>query len=558
MTTDTPRYSIGLDFGTESARAVLVNLADGDIAATCVEKYRHGVMDRALPDGTKLGHEWALQHPHDYLDVTEQTVRAVLAEAGVQPEQVVGIGVDFTACTILPVDDENVPLCIKSEFAGEPNAWVKLWKHHAAQPQADWINEIATDRGEKWLAVYGYRLSSEWVLPKVLQIVEESPEVYDAAARIIEAGDWLVQQLTGSSVRSSCNAGYKACYVKGEGFPSRAFLHTLNPRLEDFYETRMAGDILAPGDLAGGLTPAWADRLGLAVGTPVAVEIIDAHAAVPGCGVSEPDDMVLVMGTSTCHMLMSDQRAFVPGVAGVIEDGILPGYFGYEAGQSAVGDHFAWLVSQGLPDEYRQEAEQRGISPHELLSEKAAAQAVGQHGLLALDWWNGNRSILMDADLSGLIVGYTLATRPEDVYRALIEATAYGTRVIIEEFERHGVRVRNLVAAGGLVRNDLVMRIYADVLNRPMQIATTEYTSAVGAAVLGAVAAGGGDGGYDSIGEATAHMVRPPARVFEPDDAVAEVYNELYGAYLELHDHFGRDGTDVMQRLRNIRANARE
>jgi L-ribulokinase len=248
----------------------------------------------------------------------------------------------------------------------------------------------------------------------------------------------------------------------------------------------------------------------------------------------------------------------VPGVAGVIEDGILPGYFGYEAGQSAVGDHFAWLVSQGLPDEYRQEAEQRGISPHELLSEKAAQQAVGQHGLLALDWWNGNRSILMDADLSGLIVGYTLATRPEDVYRALIEATAYGTRVIIEEFERHGVRVRNLVAAGGLVRNDLVMRVYADVLNRPMQIATTEYTSAVGAAVLGAVAAGGGDGGYDSIGEATAHMVRPPARVFEPDDAAAEVYNELYGAYLELHDHFGRDGTEVMQLLREIRANARE
>ena len=552
MNANEKRYAIGLDYGTESARAVLADVADGTVVATAVADYAHGVMDRELPDGTPLGHEWALQYPQDYLDALESTVRAVLADAGATAEQVVGIGVDFTACTILPTDETNTPLCMSDRFASTPNAWVKLWKHHAAQSQADRINDLAMDRGEKWLKVYGHRLSSEWVLPKVLQIIEESPEVYDAAASIVEAGDWLVQQLTGERVRSSCNAGYKACYVKGEGFPSSEFL----------YDARMTGDILAPGDRAGGLTPEWAERLGLRAGTAVATEIIDAHAAVPGCGVSGQDEMVLVMGTSTCHMLMSNERAFVPGVGGVIEDGILPGFYGYEAGQSAVGDHFAWAVRQGLPDDYRAEAEQPGLSAHDVLTERAASQRPGQHGLIALDWWNGNRSILMDADLSGLLIGYSLATRPEDIYRALIEATAYGTRVIVEEVERHGVKVRELVACGGLVQNDMLMQIYADVLDRPIRVAEAQYTSALGAAILGAVAAGQ-NGGYLSIGDATARMVKPPSSEYAPNREAAHTYARLYGEYLALHDYFGRGElagngprNDIMKRLRQIRTEA--
>lgn len=556
MPTAKNRYALGLDFGTESARALLVDVSDGAVAATAVAEYEHGVMDRALPDGTPLGFEWALQHPGDYFAALEKTVRRVMKEAGAKPAQVVGIGVDFTSCTILPVDRDNVPLCLHDRFRKTPNAWVKLWKHHAAQLQADKLTKLATEENQPWLKVYGYRLSSEWLIPKTLQIVEESPEVYHAADRIVEAGDWLVQQLTGKRVRSSCNAGYKACYVKGEGYPSRRFLRKLHPKLADLVSTRLDDPILPPGARAGGLTGAWAKRLGLKEETPVAVEIIDAHSAVPGCGVSKPHEMVLVMGTSTCHMLMSRERAFVPGVAGVIEDGILPGYYGYEAGQACVGDHFAWMVRQGMPEPYLKEAMAKKLDAHGLLTDKAAAQQPGQHGLLALDWWNGNRSILMDADLSGLLVGYTLATKPEDVYRALIEATAYGTRVIVEAFEEKGVAVKGFVACGGLAaKNPMLMQIYADVLGRRIRVAAAEHTSALGAAILGAVAAGQ-DGGHRSIGDAVAHMVKPPSREFRPKKPHVETYAKLYAEYRTLHDYFGRGGNEVMKRLRNMRAEA--
>ncbi len=565
MSPSATRYALGLDYGTESARALLVNVSDGTVAATAVAEYEHGVMDRALPDGTPLGFEWALQDPEDYFAVLENTVKRVMKAAGVKPEQVVGIGMDFTSCTILPVDRENVPLCRHERFRKNPNAWVKLWKHHAAQPQADGLTKLATEEKEPWLKVYGYRLSSEWLIPKTLQILEEAPEVYEAADRIVEAGDWLVQQLVGRRVRSSCNAGYKACYVKGEGYPSAGFLRKLHPKLEHLVSTRLDDPILPPGARAGGLTAEWAGRLGLKKGAPVAVEIIDAHAAVPGCGVSNPHEMVLVMGTSTCHMLMSKERAFVPGVAGVIEDGILPGFYGYEAGQACVGDHFAWMVRQGMPESYVKEAKERKLDAHALLTEKAAAQPPGQHGLLALDWWNGNRSILMDADLSGLLVGYTLATKPEDVYRALIEATAYGTRVIVEAFEEKGVKVNGLTACGGLAaKNEMLMQIYADVLGRPIRVAAAEHTSALGAAVLGALAAGR-DGGHPTIADAIAHMVKPPAGQFNPVKVHAKTYEHLYAEYKTLHDYFGRGegggkaGTrnDVMKRLRYIRGEAR-
>jgi len=556
MTTNHSRFALGLDYGTESARALLVNVEDGTVAATAVAEYPHGVMDHALPDGTPLGHEWAIQDPDDYLAVLAETVKKVMRQAKAKPEQVVGLGVDFTSCTILPVDAENVPLCRKERFRRTPHAWVKLWKHHAAQPQADKLTKLATERGERWLRVYGYRLSSEWLIPKTLQIVEEAPEVYDAAAKVLEAGDWLVSQLTGVRVRSSCNAGYKACYVKGEGYPSPEFLRALHPKLEALVSTRLDDPILPPGARAGRLTADWAKRLGLLPGTPVGVEIIDAHSAVPGCGVSEPHEMVLVMGTSTCHMLMSHERAFVPGIAGVIEDGILPGLYGYEAGQACVGDHFAWLVRQGLPESYLREAKERGLDAHGLLTEKASRQKPGQHGLLALDWWNGNRSILMDADLSGLMVGYTLATKPEDIYRALIEATAYGTRVIVEAFEERGVGVKGLVACGGLAaKNAMLMQVYADVLGRTIRVAASEHTSALGAAVLGAVAAGS-DGGHATIADALAHMVKPPSREFAPIRGNVETYDRLYAEYKTLHDHFGRGGNEVMKRLRAIRAEA--
>ena len=556
----TKRYALGLDYGTESVRALLVNVDDGHIAATAVGAFEHGVMDAALPDGTPLGHEWALQDPDDYLNSMMETARKVLADSAVSAEEVVGIGVDFTACTILPVDAENTPLCKLDSFRSTPHAWVKLWKHHAAQPQADRFNDVAEKRDEEWLKVYGYAVSCEWLVPKVMQILDEAPRVYDAARRITEAGDWVIQQLTGGEMRSSCNAGYKACYVKGEGYPGEEFFAELDPRLKDLVAEKMDGAVVAPGTNAGGLTDEWAEKLGLCAGTPVAAEIIDAHAAVPGCGVSNAHEMVLVMGTSTCHMLMSDQRAFVPGVAGVIEDGILPGFYGYEAGQACVGDHFAWLVRQGLPKDYQKEAEERELDAHQLLTEKAARQKPGEHGLLALDWWNGNRSILMDADLSGVMLGFTLATKPEDMYRALIEATAFGTRVIVEAFEAGGVPVKGLVACGGLAeKNEMLMQIYADILGRPIRVAAAEHTCALGAAILGAVAAGEGRG-HASLSDATQHMVKPPSESFAPDADNVRVYDRIYAEYKTLHDYFGVSstaggaGNDVLKRLRKIRA----
>jgi L-ribulokinase len=547
------RYALGLDYGTESARAVLVDVATGRIAATAVSEYAHGVMDTTLPDGTPLGHEWALQSPDDYFDSMREIVKSVMTESGAKPGDVIGLGVDFTACTILPVDGDNVPLCRQDRFQSTPHAWVKLWKHHAAQPQADRLNDLARETDASWLKVYGYSVSCEWLIPKTLQIIEEAPDVWQATSSIVEAGDWVVQQLTGSRVRSSCNAGYKACYVKGEGYPAPGFLKALHPELENLVDGYLDGPVQPPGSLAGVLTAEWASQLGLKAGTPVAVEIIDAHAAVPGCGVSDAHEMVLVMGTSTCHMLMSPNRAFVQGVSGVIEDGILPGMYGYEAGQACVGDHFAWWVRQGMPADYVNEAEERGLDAHQLLTEKAATQRPGEHGLLALDWWNGNRSILMDAELSGVLLGCTLSTKPEDIYRALIEATAFGTRMIVETARAGGVEVNGLVACGGLAaKNEMLMQIYADILGTPIRVAEAEHTSGLGAAILGAVAAGG-DAGYVSLSEATEHMVRPPSESYEPIAENVAVYNRLYAEYVRLHDLFGRGGNDVLKTLKSIR-----
>ncbi len=549
-----PRYTLGLDFGTESARAVLVDVATGETAATAVQPYDDGVIDTTLPGGgNPLPPDWALQNPADWLTALEATVREVVRQSGIDPESVVGMGIDFTACTVLPATADGVPLCSLDSFRQRPHAWAKLWKHHASQPQADRINELAAQRGERWLARYGGKISSEWLIPKALQILEEDAEIYAAADRIVEGADWVVWQLTGCLTRNSCAAGYKATWHKVDGYPSADFLAALQPEFEDLYSKKVAGTILAPGERAGGLTLAWAERLGLPEGTPVAAAIIDAHAAVLGGGVSGPGVMFMIMGTSTCHMLMADREVLAEGISGVVEDGIVPGLFGYEAGQPAVGDIFAWFVENGLPAAYCREAEQKGQSLHDMLAQKAAALRPGESGLLALDWWNGNRSTLVDAELSGLLLGCTLATRPEEIYRALIEATAFGTRRIIESFTDQDLPVHSIVTGGGLTRNALLLQIYADVTGRELAVAGAEQVSALGAAMLGAVAAGEHGGGYESLSQAVAHMALPPARVFQPVPKNRRVYDTLYGEYRRLYDHFGRGQNNVMKVLRRLR-----
>lgn len=553
------RFTIGIDFGTESARAVLVDVATGEEVASAVHRYEHGVMDQVLPDGrTRLPPDFALQHPADYLNAVENTVRGVLSASGVAPEQVIGVGIDFTACTMLPVYADGTPLCTDPEFASEPHAYVKLWKHHAAQPQANRINELGAARGESFLRRYGGRYSSEWFFAKLLETLEAAPRVYTAAGRFLEAADWVVWQLTGRESRNACTAGYKAMWDKREGFPGEEFFAALDPRLTKVVDQKMSRDISYAGQRVGVLTPEMAARTGLPAGIAVASANVDAHVAVPAATVVEAGKLVMVMGTSICHMVLGTEQRFVEGMCGVVEDGILPGYYGYEAGQSAVGDIFAWFVRNAVPPEYHAEAAARGVDVYAVLEERAAKLAPGEHGLLALDWWNGNRSVLVDADLTGLILGLNLSTTAEEIYRALIEATAFGTATIIDAFERGGVPVRELYACGGLPnRSRLLMQVYADVTGKEIRVAASAQTPALGSAMFAAVAAGADRGGYDSIVTASRQMAHLLPTVYLPDAQSHETYRLLWREYLRLHDHFGRGANDVMKTLKRIKAAVR-
>jgi len=556
------KYSIGIDFGTESGRAALVAVATGELVAEAVYAYEHGVIDRTLPvEGPviRLAPEWALQDPEDYLRTFQQAIPELLANSGVDPADVIGIGIDFTACTMLPTTRRGQPLCTLPEYRTNPHAWVKLWKHHAAQPEADKINETARQRQEPWLDRYGGKISSEWFFAKLLQVLDEAPEVYAAADRFIEAGDWVVWQLTGVEKRNSCTAGYKALWSKREGYPPEAYFAALDPRLAGVIDEKMSRDITPIGGQAGELTPQAAKWTGLLTGTAVAMANVDAHVSVPAVTVTEPGRMVMIMGTSTCHMVLGDEECTVEGMCGVVEDGIIPGLFGYEAGQSGVGDIFAWFVKNCVPAAYAQEARERGLDVHQLLEEKAAARKPGEHGLLALDWWNGNRSVLVDADLSGVLLGANLGTTPEDIYRALVESTAFGTRVIIDAFESSGVPVNELVACGGLPKkNRMLMQIYADVTGREINIPAAGQVPALGASMFGAVAAGRRRGGYDTIFEAAKHMARLTDKSYRPVPANRAVYERLYREYVCLYDYFGRGGNSVMQTLRRIRNEVRD
>lgn len=554
------KYTIGVDYGTQSGRAVLVSLSDGKEVADHVTPYRHGVIDEVLPEsGVELGHEWALQHPYDYIEVIKNSVPAVLNESGINPEHVIGIGIDFTACTMLPIDESMQPLCFRDELKENPHSWVKLWKHHAAQVEANKINEIAENRGEKFLPRYGGKISSEWMLAKVWQILDEAPEIYEETDQFVEATDWVISQLTGTFIRNSCTAGYKAIWHKQDGFPEKEFFKALDPRLENLTDTKLRGEVASLGTRAGTLTDVMAKLTGLPEGIAVAVGNVDAHASVPAMGVVEPGKMVMAMGTSICHMVLGNQEKEVEGMCGVVEDGIISGLYGYEAGQSAVGDIFEWFVEESVPAYVQKAAEELNLNVHEYLEQKASEYKPGESGLLALDWWNGNRSVLVDTELGGLLLGMTLQTKPEEIYRALLEATAYGTRTIVDAFNKSGIEVNELYACGGLPqKNQLLMQIFADVTNLPIKIAASKHTPALGAAMFAAVAAGKEAGGYDSILDAAKNMARIKDKVIQPISENVVIYDKIYGEYKRLHDYFGRGENDVMKRLKSLRTFAAE
>ena len=551
-----PTYTVGIDFGTLSGRAVVVRVRDGEEMGSAVHEYPDGVIDDRLPGtGQRLAPDWALQNPADWVAVLAHAVPAALRDSGVDPADVIAVATDFTACTVLPTDPAGRPLCQTAEFAGHPHSWPKLWKHHAAQGQADRINELAHRRREPWIGRYGGKVSSEWQFAKALQVLEDDPGVYAATARWIEAADWIVWQLTGVETRNACAAGYKGIFQDGR-YPTADFLAALHPGFADFAQTRLAGPLSPLGSVAGRLTAEAARWTGLREGLVVAVGNVDAHVSAPAARAVGPGQMLAVMGTSTCHVISADVLVEVPGMCGVVDGGIVAGRYGYEAGQSGVGDIFAWWAERHAPPEYHAEAGRLGVGIHEYLTRLCADEPVGAHGLVALDWMNGNRSVLVDHELAGVIVGLTLATRPEHVYRALLEATAFGTRRIIDAFTDAGVAVDELVVAGGLLRNSVLMQMYADVTGRPLSIASSAQGPALGSAIHAAVAAGA----YPDVPAAADAMGRVGRDAYLPDPARRVAYDALYREYLRLHDYFGRGesagGNDVLHRLRALRKGA--
>ncbi|MGO4689801.1 ribulokinase [Glaciibacter sp. 2TAF33] len=545
-------YVIGVDFGTLSGRAVVVRVSDGAELGSAVLDYPHAVMDTTLiATGQQLPPDWALQVPQDYVDVLKAAVPAAVLDAGIDKSRVIGIATDFTACTMVPTLADGTPLCELPEYAGRPHAYVKLWKHHAAQPQADRINDLARERGESWLPRYGGLISSEWEFAKGLQLLEEDRELYDRMEHWVEAADWIVWQLTGRYVRNACTAGYKGILQDGQ-YPSEAFLGALNPDFAAFATDKVAHEIGQLGSAAGTLSAQAAEWTGLPEGIAVAVGNVDAHVTAPAAQAVEPGQMVAIMGTSTCHVMNSDLLTEVPGMCGVVDGGIVAGRYGYEAGQSGVGDIFAWYVNNQVPAAYFGAAAAAGQSIHQYLTDLAADAPAGAHGLVALDWHSGNRSVLVDHELSGVVIGATLTTRAEEVYRALLEATAFGTRTIVETFNASGVPVTEFIVAGGLLKNRFLMQTYSDVLRLPISTIASDQGPALGSAIHAAVAAGA----YPDVRAAGAAMGKVNTNVFTPNEESARAYDRLFAEYTLLHDYFGRGANDVMHRLKALKREA--
>ena len=513
------KASLGLDFGTLSVRALVVGL-DGRELGSATRDYAHGAICDHLPGSDlALPQDFALQHPLDWLESAVEAARDAIRQA--DGHELVGIGVDFTSCTMLPLDRDGDPLCLSRDLMSVPHAWPKLWKHHGAIPQAARMTALARERGESFLARYGGSIGEEWLFPKILEVIENAPEVAEAAAHWMEAGDWVVWQLVDGPavppVRSTCQAGYKGLWSAQDGGPSDDFLAALHPALPA--AARKIPEVtIAPGNAAGVLSAPMAERLGVRSGIPVSAAIIDAHAGVPGAGASMPGTLVMVLGTSSCHMLNSDVDTTIPGVAGVVRDGILPGFYGYETGQAAVGDAFDWLRRL------------TGETSFSRLSQEAAALPPGAEGVRCLDWFNGCRTPYMDGSLRGSFAGLSLRHGPAHLHRALMEATAFGVRWIVDLFRGAGVPVEHFRATGGLPHHDpFLMQIYADVLGESITIPPSRQGPALGAAILGALAAGEFPDAASAI-ESMTSQGNASARVVVPGKDAAS-YEPIYDKY---------------------------
>ena len=540
------KYSVGIDFGTLSARAVLLDLDNGSEVAERTFKYPHGVIESGFFDGIGLEKTTALQHPKDYLDALTYTVKGVLEDSGAAPESVVGVGIDFTASTVLPVTEDGTPLCFLPKYKNEPHAYVKLWKHHSAEKEADEITALAVKRNEPWLDIYSGKVSSEWMFPKLLEIKHKAPAVYADTVYFMEAGDWIVWQLTGSKTHSSCMAGYKGLWNAETGYPSNGFWALLG--MDGIVGTKISENVIPAGSKAGEINEAGASLTSLPIGTAVASPLIDAHAAFPCAGIVDGGKMLMILGTSACHIIMDEKDLDVKGICGKVKDGIAEGYMAYEAGQSGSGDNYDWFVNNCVPESYTSAAKAEGKSIHAYMTEKAAALTIGQSGLISLDWFSGCRTPYADYGLSGMILGLNLNTKPEEIYRAILEGTVFGTKRIIELYEEAGVRIGEIIASGGIAKkNPFLMQTYADVIGKEIKVAKSTQAGAKGSAVLGAVVGKH----FSSLKEAAEKLADGCDLTYTPNAENTAKYLKLYTEYKTLCEYFAKEN-GVMKRIRNI------
>lgn len=539
-------YSIGIDYGTGSGRVFLVQTNTGKIVSQYIKPYTHGTIDQELC-GEKLPHGFSLQNGNDYLEVLEEGIPYVLKESNIDSNAVVGLGIDFTASTVIFVDKDMNPIHNKIGFERNPHAYVKLWKHHGAEEEANLLYNTAIKKKKKWLGNYGYNISSEWMIPKIMEVMNKAPEVMDETFAIMEAGDWIVSKLTNKNIRSNCGLGFKAFWEEENGFHYDLF-DEVDEDLSEVVRDKVETTIVNIGDSAGHLSRDMASKLGLSTRTQISPFIIDAHSSLLGIGSEREGQMTMVMGTSTCHLMLNKQQKKIPGISGSVKGAIIPNLYAYEAGQSAVGDLFEYAVKQA-PKSYTDEAETRNISIHHLFEEKAATAKPGESGVIALDWHNGNRSVLSDSSLRGSLFGLTLHTKTEEIYRAYLEATAFGTKMIMQQYEDWGIHVEEVFACGGIPkRNRLLMDIYANVLNKKVAVVDSEYAPAIGAAILGAVVGGA----YETVQDAAQNMKEPVLYEIEPDAEKVKRYKVLFKAYKELHDIHGYKKARIMKSVSKL------
>ena len=546
----TAQYTIGLDYGSLSCRGVLADVTDGRVIAEAMLAYPHAVMDRALPDGTPLQGEWCLQHPDDFILALETVVPELLRRGGIAREQVIGIGVDCTASTVMPVDADFRPLSEDPAFASRPHAWLKMWKHHGAAAQAEKINRICHEMAPKYLHWYGGRINPECMLAKVLQVFDEDRPTFDAADAFIEMADYLTSRLAGKPAFSTSLASAKAFWGIEEGYPDGDFYAALDPELRylpqklmERYPDRV---VASPGERVGGLCAEMAEKLGLCEGIAVSAAQMDGYTPMLGLGIAQEGELMMIIGTSTGIMLLSREPKNVEGVTACLPDTYYPGFWGYGSGQASVGDGFQWFSENCVPAAYEQEAKVRGLHIQQLLTEKAEKLGIGESGVMALDWINGNKSVLGNSRLSGMFIGMNLTTRAEHLYRALLEATAFGARVVVEAFRKAGVPVNVIRACGGVAgKNPLMMQIYADVLGVPLHVSRLTQAPALGMAIYAASAAGA----HPDVFAAVDAMCDRECIVYTPKAENQAAYETLYEEYVLLHDYFGRGGNRVMERL---------